>query len=265
MRHKLLVVGLIGLCLAVAGAKEPTEQIVVWPENGKPLLRFTFGKLKEGAAYGREHSYTCETTAQNLWEKKLAVATFTLYVFDKANVRIGEGFLQVNNMGPGETIKFQTTFHATGSPATIKLIAETVPTELQSQAPPPSRTISITINTVPQGAIFKLDGSDSGTTPKIVRVSAGRHMLEFSKEGFNPGRFPLEIGSDDASGGSVSYELGTLAHDTVDLRDGTVLVCDVESMSSTEAVLRIGGALQRMDRNKIKRVLLVERDTPKAR
>lgn len=35
----------------------------------------------------------------------------------------------------------------------------------------------------------------------------GKHVLEFNKEGFNSGQFPLEIGLDDVSGGSVSYEL----------------------------------------------------------
>jgi hypothetical protein len=83
-----------------------------------------------------------------------------------------------------------------------------------------------------------------------------------NKEGFNAGKFPLEIGQDDASGGSVSYELGTLAHDTVELRDGSVLVCDVESMSATDIVVRVGGDLERLDRNKVKRMLLVERDPP---
>ena len=95
-----------------------------------------------------------------------------------------------------------------------------------------------------------------------MRVTPGKHVLEFSKEGFNSGKFPLEISPDDASGGSVSYELGTLAHDTVELRDGSVLVCDVESMSATQIVIRVGGALEHMDRNKIKRMLLVERDPP---
>ena len=143
---------------------------------------------------------------------------------------------------------------------TLKLVPQTLPTELRAQAPP--RSISITVNSVPQGASLKVDGEDSGITPKIVRMTPGKHVLEFSKEGFNTGKFPLEIGPDDASGGSVSYELGTLAHDTVELRDGSVLVCDVESMSATEVVLRVGGALQHMDRNKIKRMLLVERDPP---
>jgi hypothetical protein len=247
---------------AAAEAKE-TEQTIVWPETGKPVLRFTFGKFKEGPSYGRERNYTCDTSAQNLWEKKISFAVFSLYLFDKSNVRIGEGFVQVSNVGPGEMIKFQTSLHAAGVPVTLKLVPQTVPAELQPLAPP--RTISITINSVPQGAALKVDGADSGTTPKIVRITPGKHVLEFSKEGFNPGKFPLEIGPDDASGGSVSYELGTLAHDTVELRDGSVLVCDVESMSATEVVLRVGGVLQRMDRNKVKRMLLVERDPPPSR
>lgn len=88
----------------------------------------------------------------------------------------------------------------------------------------------------------------------------GKHLLEFSKEGFNVGKFPLEIGPDDTSGGSVSYELGTSAHDTVELRDGSVLNGDVESLSASEVLVRIGGSVQHFDRNQVKRILLVERE-----
>ena len=260
LRRKLLAVCLLSIFLALAEAKETPGQTVVWPESGQPVLRFVFGKFKEGTSFGHERNYTCDTTAENLWSKKISDAVFTLYLFDKNNVRIGEGFVQVSNVAPEEKIKFQTTFHSAGVPVAFKLVPQTLPPELRPQAPP--RTIGITINSIPQGAALKVDGEDSGTTPKIVRIIPGKHVLEFSKEGFNPGRFPLEISQDDASGGSVSYELGTLSHDTVELRDGSVLVCDVESMSATEVVLRVGGALQSMDRNKIKRMLLVERDPP---
>jgi hypothetical protein len=259
VRCKLWVVCLLSIFFVAAEAKETAGQTVVWPESGQPILRFVFGKFKEGPAYGRERNYTCETTAQNLWGKKID-AVFSLYLFDKSNVRIGEGYVQVSNVGPGEMIKFQTTFHAAGVPVTLKLVPQTLPPELRAQAPP--RNISITVNSVPQGAALKVDGEDSGTTPKIVRVTPGKHVLEFNKEGFNAGKFPLEMGQDDASGGSVSYELGALAHDTVELRDGSVLVCDVESMSATDIVVRVGGDLERLDRNKVKRMLLVERDPP---
>ena len=108
----------------------------------------------------------------------------------------------------------------------------------------------------------KLDGVDVGTTPKIVQVSVGKHLLEFSKEGFNSGKFPFEMGPDDASGGSVSFELGTSAHDTIELRDGSVLSGDLVSVSGMEVVIKVGGADQRLNRNQVKRILLVERDAP---
>jgi hypothetical protein len=85
-------------------------------------------------------------------------------------------------------------------------------------------------------------------------------MLEFSKEGFNTGKFPLEITSRDASGGSVSYELGSPAHDTIELRDGSVLFGDLVSISGMQVQVRIGGNTQTFDRNQIKRILLTERD-----
>jgi len=260
VRSKLLMICLLCAFLPVAEAKDTPGQTIAWPDSGQPVLKFVFGKFKEGATFGHEHNYTCDTTAQNLWDKKISDAVFILYLFDKSNVRIGEGYVQVSNVAPGEMIKFQTNFHAAGVPVTLKLVPQTLPAELRPKAPP--RTISLTINTVPQGAALKVDGEDSGSTPKVVRVAPGKHLLEFSKEGFNPGKFPLEIGPDDASGGSVSYELGTLAHDTLELRDGTVLVCDIESMSATDVVVKVGGAVQRFDRNKIKRMLLVERDDP---
>jgi hypothetical protein len=122
------------------------------------------------------------------------------------------------------------------------------------------RTVSITVNSVPQGAGLKVDGKEAGTTPKIVDVAIGKHTLEFSKEGFNTGKFPLEITSRDASGGSVSYELGSAAHDTIELRDGSVLSGDLVSISGMQVQVRIGGNTQTFDRNQIKRILLTERD-----
>jgi PEGA domain len=115
---------------------------------------------------------------------------------------------------------------------------------------------------VPQGAELKIDGVPAGTTPKIVQVTSGKHALSFSKEGFSSGTFPLEITSDDVSGGSVSYELGTATHDTVEFRDGSVLSGDVQSMSATEIVIRVGGAVQHLSRNQVKRIVLIRRETP---
>jgi hypothetical protein len=263
MRHRLLFVSLCILSSTLAvGAKEEPPQVLVWPQTGSPALRFSFGKFKDLGAAGRQRSLVTETTAQNLWNQKITRAGFALYVFDKNKVRIGESYIPLNNLAPGEIAKFQTHIAVSGVPASLEIVAEEVPPEFRAKTPTPPKVISITVNSVPQGASLKVDGNDVGTTPRIIHVNPGHHELEFSKEGFNAGKFPFELGPDDASGGSVSYELGASAHDTVELRDGSVLTCDVESMTATEVVIRMAGNLQHLDRNKVKRIGLVERDPP---
>jgi hypothetical protein len=238
-------------------AKDPPAQVIDWPEKGAPVLRFTFGKFKEVGSVANERTYVIDTTAENLWSKQIPNANFALYLFDKNKVRIGEATITVSNVSPGETVKFETTIAASGAPVSLSVVARYVPKELGPAAPP--KTISITVNTVPQGAAAKLDGAEVGTTPKIVQVTVGKHILEFGKEGFNSGTFPFEIGPDDTSGGSVSFELGTSAHDTIELRDGSVLSGDVISVSGTEVVVKVGGGNQSLDRNQVKRILFVQR------
>jgi hypothetical protein len=206
------------------------------------------------------HSYQCDTTADNLGAKTISSATFSIYLFDKNKVRIGDAFVHLSNVAPKQSVKFQTTVAASGTPVSLSLVSADVPAELGPRPGP--KTVSITVNSVPQGARAKLDGLDIGTTPKVVQIPVGTHLLEFSKDGFNPGKFPLEIGQNDTSGGSVSYELGQSAHDTIELRDGTVLTGDLESLTGMDVVIRVGGASQHYDRNQVKRISLVERDSP---
>jgi len=241
-------------------AKDPPAQMIVWPENGTPILHFTFGKFKEVGELGSQRTYVTDTMVQNVWSKPIGNANFSLYLYDKNKVRIAEAVINVSNVAAGETVKFQTTVASSGPPASLSLVARYLPKELAPLAPP--RMVSITVNTVPQGALAKLDGVEVGTTPKIVQVAVGKHVLEFSKEGFNPGKFPFEMGPDDTSGGSVSFELGTSAHDTIELRDGSVLSGDLVSVSGMEIVIKVGGTDQRLNRNQVKRILLVEREAP---
>ena len=257
-KHALILLPLLALSVTeLSLAKDAPVQVIAWPEQGSTVLRFTFTKFKEVGSLGSQHTYVTDTTAENLWSKKISDANFALYLFDKNKVRIGEATLTVSNIAPGETIKFQTTIASSGPPASLSVVARYVPKELGPLAP--AKTVSITVNTIPQGADAKLDGEEVGTTPKIVRVPVGKHLLEFTKEGFNQGKFPFEIGPDDASGGSISFELGTAAHDTIELRDGSVLSGDLVSVSGMEVVVRVGGSDQHVDRNMIKRILLVER------
>jgi hypothetical protein len=233
---------------SLLSAKDQPFQIVSWPDSGQPVLRFTFSKFKEiGGGMGKERTYISEVQALNVSDKAISGASFSLYVFDKAKARIGEGYINVNNVSAGETVKFQITIAASGSPNSVAV---------STSAP---RTVSITVNSVPQGAALTVDGKAAGTTPKLIDVANGKHVLGFEKEGFNPGKFPLEITSHDASGGSVSYELGSAAHDTIELRDGSVLTGNLVSVSGMQVEVRIGGNAQSFDRNQVKRILLTER------
>jgi hypothetical protein len=60
----------------------------------------------------------------------------------------------------------------------------------------------------------------------------------------------------------LSYELGAAAYDSIELRDGSVLNGDLVSISGMDVEIRVGGLIQHMDRNKIKRVMLTQRDPP---
>lgn len=250
-RRSLLTLLFI-LVTLFAQSKDQPFQVIVWPDSGPPVVRFSLGKFKEAGSFGSRRTYIIDIVAENLTSKQIPNGAFFLYLFDKNKVRIGQAWVTLTNVAPGQAVKFQVNVDASGAPVTASIVA--------SRDVP--NTISITVNSVPQGASLKVDGTDAGTTPKAVQVAIGKHMLEFSKEGFNTGHFPLEVAPSDVSGGSVSYELGTSAHDTVELRDGSVLTGDLETVSAAEIVLRIGGTMQHLNRNQVKRILLVERDAP---
>lgn len=239
-------------------AKDAPTQVINWPQTGAPVVRITLGKFNQISSVAGQHNYLIDTTAENLWNKKISHLGFNLYLYDRNKVRIGDGWITLDNIAPGQAVKFQTTVHALGTPASVDLAVNSVPAELQPLAPP--KKVSITVNSVPQGAVLSVDGTEAGTTPKLVQLAVGKHSLGFTKEGFNTGTFPVEIGPDDVSGGSVSYELGTSAHDTLELRDGSVLSCDLVSVSGMEIRVRVAGAIQSFDRNKVKRIVLTERD-----
>jgi PEGA domain len=256
-RHNLLLhrFWIFLLLLALAGpafAKDTPFAVVDWPDTGTPVVHFTFGKFKELPGMGNLHAYVMDTSAENLSPRLIKMERFSVYLFDKNKARIGEDTITLTNVGPGETIKFETTLTTSGAPASLTLhdIAES------------AKTISLTVNSVPQGAMLSLDGAQQGTTPRIVSVGPGKHTLTFSMEGFTSGNFPLEIGADDVSGGSVSYELGAAAFDSIELRDGSVLNGDLVSISGMNVEVRVGGVIQDIDRNKIKQIILVQRTTP---
>jgi hypothetical protein len=161
--------GITLVLFAAVDAKEAPPLVIVWPASGEPVVRFSFGKLKEIGCSGNHHDYTADVTAENVWNKKISKAEFTLYFFDKAKVRIGEAWIAISDVGPGTVVKFRTSITASGTVASMELVPRSLPAELQAFLPP--KTISITVNSVPQGAELKIDGTSAGTTPKIVQVT----------------------------------------------------------------------------------------------
>jgi hypothetical protein len=239
------------LCTTVLLAKNDTSIVMTWPMD-KPALKLTFEKFHQMGTYSGQNVFTSEVTVQNLTDKQIPRASFTVYFMDKNHVRIGDGVLQVSDLDAGQAAKIQFQFNAVGIPATLALSAK-------KDMLVGAKTIPLKIVSVPPGAKLKVDGQDSGMTPVIVRLTIGTHQLDLSKEGYAPGNTPLEVTPDELPGGSITVELGGLSRDTVELRDGTVLLGDVLSMSMTQLVVRVEGNDRTIDRNQVKKMILVER------
>jgi hypothetical protein len=250
--RRVILLATMGVLAIPMLAKDTPLQTIDWPESGTPVLRFTFSKFKSLPEMGDLHGYVMDIAAQNLSAKPIPNARFNVYLFDKSKVRVGEEAIELHNVSPGETVKFETTVSASGLPASVSI-------ENAVQTP---RAISLTVNSTPQGAILRLDGIEQGPTPRLISVGAGKHTLSFSKEGFTVGTFPLEIGPNDVSGGTVSYELGAASFDSVELRDGSVLNGDLVSISGMDVEVRVGGTIQHIDRNQVKRIVLTQREAP---
>jgi len=195
-------------------------------------------------------------TVENVSSKNIPFASFTVYLLDKGKVRIADTILQIKDLGPGQQVKEPLHFHATGTAASINLVARSdasgVPTSLKN--------ITLKIISIPAGASLRIDGQEVGMTPYSANLRVGSHTLEFSKQGYATGSTPLEVAADELPGGSITFELGGLSKDTVELRDGTVLLCDVLSMSMAQITVRVAGQDQTYDRNRVKKIMFVERE-----
>jgi hypothetical protein len=199
--------------------------------------------------------FVSDIIVQNVSPKRIPRASLTVRFFYKDKVRIGDSVLNVTDLGPSESTKIAFDFRTSGLPAAITLGAHNdtsgVPTSL--------KTIPLKIVSVPPGARLKVDGQDAGTAPKVVDLLVGTHILEFSKEGYANGSTPVDIAPDEAPGGSITFELGGISLDAVELRDGTSLLGDVMSVSMTSIVVRINGEDKTYDRNQVRKITLVQR------
>jgi len=265
MRRQFVTVALcvvLATCLVSAKDKKDRDKpepsiVMLWPDQTSPTLKLTFEKFVQLGSYNGQLSLESHVMVENTSGKRIPLASFTVYLLDKDKVRIGNGTLNITDLDPGQQVKLPFQVGSLGVPASLSLVAHTdaagIPTSL--------RTVPLKVISVPPGASLKVDGHDEGFTPATVRLTAGNHTLSFSKEGYLSGSTPVDIKPGEAAGGSITFELGGLSQDSVELRGGTVLQGDVISMTMTSVVVRVDGKEQTFDRNQVQKIILVERIT----
>jgi hypothetical protein len=246
-RNVILLCVVLGYSSVFAYAQEGFPVTLSWPTADKPTLRFTIAKLQPSGLYNGQSIFVSDLTVQNLSDQPIPKSTFTVFIHDKDGVRIGRALLHVPEIRAMQTAKAQMQFSTAGVPASATLLN--------------GRTVSLKIISVPPGAEFKIDGQEGGITPRIADFTVGLHTIELNKEGYAPATSPLEVTGDEAEGGGITFELGGISNDTIQLRDGTTLLGDVVSVSMMSVVVRIDGMEQKFDRNRVKKIILVERVT----
>jgi hypothetical protein len=252
------------LALPVAWAKDKKDKEksqppieMFWPDQTNPTLKLTFEPFSQLATYNGQMSLGSHVLVENLSSKRIGQASFTVYLLDKDKVRVGNGMLSVSDLEGGQQARISFQVMSVGTPSTLSLVSRTD----ASGAPVSLRTVPLKIVSVPAGAALKVDGQDAGITPVTVRLPIGEHTLSFSKEGYASGTTPVDIKPDEAPGGSITFELGGLSRDNVELRSGKVLQGDVMSVSLTSVVIRVDGQDQTLDRNLVAKIILVQRET----
>jgi hypothetical protein len=225
---------------------------MMWPPEN-PTLKLTFGTFHEVGAYLGKLSLVSDVTVQNLTAKSMPRASFNVSLLDRNNVRLGNGLLIIEDLNPGQSAKVQFQCTSVGQPAMLNLAANN-----SGGVPTSTRAIPVIVS-VPPGATLKVDGQAMGMTPVTVRMLGGTHNLELHKEGYADAKTPLDVNPDQLPGGSITITLGGLASDTIELRDGSILNGDVVSMSLESVVINVQGKEQTFERNRIKKMFLVER------
>ena len=251
-RHATSLLPLLILVSALSFAKKP-DLVMLWPPEN-PTLKLTFGTFHDMGSYAGKMTLVSDVTVQNLTARVMPRASFNVSLLDRNNVRLGNGLLIIEDLNPGQSAKIQFQCTSVGQPAMLNLAANN-----SGGVPTSTKAIPVMIVSVPPGATLKVDGQAMGMTPVTVRMLAGSHNLELHKEGYADAKTPLDVNPDELPGGSITITLGGLASDTIELRDGSILNGDVVSMSLESVVINVQGKEQTFERNRIKKMFLVER------
>ncbi|MFI5114317.1 MAG: PEGA domain-containing protein [Terriglobales bacterium] len=251
-RRAVVLTTLLILAATLSVAKKQ-DMVMMWPKEN-PTVKLTFGTFHEWGSYAGKMTLVSDVVVQNLTNKVMPRASFNVSLLDRNNVRIGNGLLIVDDLNPGQSAKVQFQCNSVGQPALLNIAARN-----SGGVPTSTKMIPVTIISIPPGANLKVDDQAVGTTPLTVRVLGGTHNLELHKDGYADAKTPLDVNPDELPGGSITITLGGMANDTIELRDGSILIGDVISMSLESVVINVRGSEQTFDRNKIKKIFLVER------
>jgi hypothetical protein len=228
--------------------------VMLWPSQDNAILKLAFSRFQNLATYAAKMTLVSDVVVQNLSTKLIPKASFSVALLDKDRVRIGSGVLIVDDLNAGESAKVQFQCESVGAPVVLSIAARN-----NGVAPTSLKTIPMTVISVPAGASLKVDDKDAGVTPASINITVGTHQLELNKEGFALATTPLEIAPDEAPGGSITITLGGLADDSVELRDGSIITGEVVSMTLESIVISVNGQPQTLERNRVKKMFLVER------
>ena len=235
------------LCVVADGLAADT--VLTWPADGKDaIVRFTVGKLRQVSSTSGQSDYLGEALAENLSAKAIPSASFYLYLIDKSGKRVGEGYLEVSNLGAGQKAKIPVSVHAMGSYASMELQPQHLPSDEPFK-------VKMRLSSVPSGATIKVDSQESGVTPQMVPMAPGKHVVEFSKEGYAAASTRVDVVANSMPG-SVDVELNPLTLDTVVLRDGTVMTGEVASMTASAVNITVKGKTAKLDRSRVARIIL---------
>jgi hypothetical protein len=250
------------LCIAAHATKEKDGSkdqsdagiVMFWPNQENTILKLTFSRFQNLASYAGKMTLMSTVVVQNLSTNLIPKASFTVALLDKDRVRVGSGNLVIDDLSAGESAKVQFQCESVGAPAVLSISARN-----NGGVPTSTKTIPMTVISVPAGASLKVDDKDEGLTPARINVGIGTHQLELRKEGFAVATTPLEVAPDEAPGGSITITLGGLSDDSIELRDGSIITGGVMSMTLEKVVIEVNGQPQTLDRNSVKKIFLVER------
>src|ERR1700722_19804807 len=247
------------LCLLVlisSGYGKDAPIVMYWPDQINGTLKLSFTKFQPFAAGKSQTMYLSDVIVENLTNKLIPQIVFDVYVTDKAGVRIGDGVLRMSNIGSLQQVKGNVQVVCMGVPAGFSLLAR------KEMLGP--KTVPLKILSSPPGAKLTVDGSDAGETPVMVALTIGTHSLLLNKEGYAKATTSVEIAPEELPGGSITVDLGGMSQDAVELRDGTNILGDVLAITMTSVTIRVNGVDQILDRNRVKKILLVERTNQKS-